>query len=442
GHAGSDARDQFAQIAAWANALASIPGQKNIILFTRGFGTGVFNPGSATQPLFQMMVRELASADAPVFAINTDTGSGVSTEASLDHLSQATGGRYFQNVLDQARIAAGIQAATANYYVLGYAIPAAWDGKYHEVKVEIGRSGHQVHAPRGYFNPLPYDKLSPIQKHLHLLNVALGEAASAARAQDLPMTAIPFTATGQAGNILLLAEFSVPAIRSAVGDRTEFITLVLDANSTIVDGKRAEIDWKDFRAGTIYQYGVIALPPGRYDCRTVIRSLDDGSTVVGSCAVDVPAPQAEGPMMTPPLLLVRGEEGRYLNLASSGRGAEAKDPSISGVFPFPAKDHVPLVGALEQGATSLFAALRCVWREERRAKGEIDLSAWLTPEGSEKREPVEMSLLESSSRGDADFYLLEFGLPGLVPGRYRLEIRAENAETGAVVSTVGSFSVR
>ena len=244
------------------------------------------------------------------------------------------------------------------------------------------------------------------------------------------------------GAILLLSALSVPAIRSAVGDRTEFITLVLDGNSTIVDGKRAEIDWKNLKAETIYPYEVTALPPGRYDCRTVIRSLADGSTVVGSCAVDVPAPQAEGPMMASPLLLVRGAEGRYLNLASSGIGAEAEDSSISGIFPFPAKDYVPLVGPLQQGATSLFAALRCVWGEERRAKGEIDLSAWLTPEGSEEREPVEMSLLGSSSRDDADFYLLEFGLPGLAPGRHRLEIRAENAETGAVVNTAGSFTVR
>jgi VWFA-related protein len=443
GHAGSDVRHQFSQIAAWATALASIPGQKNIVLFTRGFGSGVFNPGSATHPLFQTMVRQLASADAPVFSIDTNTGPGVSTtEASLDHLSRATGGQYFQNVRDYARIAAGIQTATANYYVLGYAIPAAWDGKYHKVKVEVNEPGYVVHVQSGYFDPLPYDKLSPIMKHLHLLNAVLGEAASSARALDFPVTALSFTRTGGAGNILFLSELAVESIRAAVGDRTEFITLVLDENSTIVDGRRAEIDWKSLKAETIYQYGVAALAPGRYDCRTVVRNLDDGRTAVGSCVVEVAAPLAEGPLMSAPLLLVRGAEGRYLNLASPEEGAGEEDLSLSRIFPFPAKEYIPLVGPLEQGTTSLFATLRCVWREERRANGEIDLSTWLTHEGSEEREPVEMSLLETTSRDEADFYFLELVLPALSPGRYRLEIRAEETGKGSVVSAAGWLTVR
>ncbi len=444
GHTGSDARHQFSQIAAWAAALASIPGQKNIILFTRGFGAGVFNPGSATYPLFQMMVRQLASANAPVFSIDTNTGPGVSTtEASLDHLSRATGGKYFSGIQDYARIAAGIQAATANYYVLGYAIPAAWDGKYHKVKVEITKPGYAIHAQRGYFNPLPYDKLSPIHKHLHLLNVVLGEAASSARNLDFPMTALPFATMGQASHIIFLSELSTASLRDAVGDRTEFITLVLDENSTIVDGQRTEIDWKTLKAETIYQYGVVALAPGRYDGRAVVRNLDDGRTAVGSCVIEVAAPSTEGPMMFPPLLLVRGAEARYLNLASiPGQGTEPAGFSLSRIFPFPAKAYVPLVGALEPSATSLFATLRCVWGEEQRAKGEISLSVWLTREGGGEREPIGMNLLESTSRDDADLYFLEFELPPLSPGRYRLEILAVDTTTGATIRTAAWLSIR
>ena len=100
------------------------------------------------------------------------------------------------------------------------------------------------------------------------------------------------------------------------------------------------------------------------------------------------------------------------------------------------------MGALEQRTTSLFATLRCEWKEERRGEGQMDLSAWLSPEGSEKREPVELKLLESVSRDEADFYLLEFGLPDyLMPGRYRLEIQAEDMVKGSIVRTTGSFTV-
>ena len=145
--------------------------------------------------------------------------------------------------------------------------------------------------------------------------------------------------------------------------------------------------------------------------------------------------------MFPPLLLVRGAEAHYLNMASAGEPGGPEGFSISRVFPFPADEYVPLVGALGPGATTLSAVLRCMWGKERDAKEEIELSAWLTHEGSEERLPVEMSLLNSTSRDEADLYLLEFELPELQPGRYRLEIRAENPETGAVVSTAGSFTV-
>jgi hypothetical protein len=187
---------------------------------------------------------------------------------------------------------------------------------------------------------------------------------------------------------------------------------------------------------------VAALAPGRYDCRAVVRNLDDGRAAVGACTVEVVASVAAGPMMSSPLLLFRGGEGRYLNLASPGRGADAEDLSISRIFPFPAKEYVPLVGPLEPGTESLFAALRCEWGDERRTKGEIELSAWLLSGGDGGRQPIEMDLLESSSRDEADFYLLELALPRLLPGRYGLEIQAEAAATGSVVRSTGWFTVR
>ena len=447
GHSGTGARNHFAEIAAWAKSLRAIPGQKNVVLFTRGFGGAVIRPGDSGNSLFQLMTRELATANAPVFTVNTTTGvadkiaQGVFPELSLDYLSRTTGGAYFQDVNYYARIATDIQDATANYYVLGYNIPAAWDGKYHDVKVEVLKKGYEVHAQRGYFNPVPFAKLTPVEKHLHLIGVALSDAASDARDMDFPMTALPF-ATGQEVDVLLLSELSVPSIRNAIGDRTEFITLVLNENNAIVDGKRAEIDWQDFKGEKIFQYGVAALAPGRYDCRAVVRNLDDGRAAVGSCVVEVAAPSAEGPMMFPPLLLVRGAEARYLNLASAGEPGGPEGFSISTVFPFPAKEYVPLVGPLEHGATSLLAVLRCIWGRERDANREIDLSAWLIAEGIGEPEPVEMDLLERGSRDEADFYLFEFELPDLVPGRYRLEIRADNAGTGSVVKSTGQFTVR
>jgi len=445
GHGGGGGRDPFVEVAEWAKALRAIPGQKNIILFSRGFGDGVVRPGDAGNVLFQTMTRALASANAPVFAVNTTTGVadkiklGVLPEASLDALARTTGGKYFPDVNYYSRIAADIQDATSNYYVLGYTIPAAWDGKFHDVKVEVRRPGHKVYVQRGYFNPLPFNKLSPVEKHLHLLDLALAEKASSKRSLDIPLTAVAFS-DEKNENTLLLSGIPVLSIREAVGDRTEFISLVLDQNKVIVDGKRFEIDWKSMRGEKIYQYAAVALAPGQYDCRVIIRNLEDGRAAVGSCSVEVAGPRAEGPTLFPPLFLVRGPEAQYLNVTTPAKGAPQAGVSISAIFPFPPKEYVPLVDALEQGTTLFCAALRCVWKGNR--SGEMELSAWLSPEGSGERTQVEMTIVNSASRDETDFYLMEFDVPGLLPGRYRLEIVAEDAATGLNLRTAGWFSVR
>jgi hypothetical protein len=156
--------------------------------------------------------------------------------------------------------------------------------------------------------------------------------------------------------------------------------------------------------------------------------------------VEVAGPRAEGPTLFPPLFLVRGPEAQYLNVTTPAKGAPAAGVSISAIFPFPPKEYVPLVGSLERGQDLLGAAVRCVWKGNR--SGEMELSAWLSPEGSGERTQVEMTIVNSASRDETDFYLMEFEVPGLLPGRYRLEIVAEDAATGLNLRTAGWFSVR
>ncbi len=445
GHAGTGARNLFAEVAEWAKSLRIVPGQKNIILFSRGFGNGVVRRGAAGNALFQTMVRALASANAPVFSVNTTTGvaakvaAGVFPEASLDYLSRTTGGKYFPDVNYYSRIATDIQDATANYYVLGFTVAETWDGKFHELKVDIRKPGYKVYAQRGYFNPLPFNKLSPVEKHLHLLDLALGESASSKRNMDFPMTAVPFAAAEDA-NTLLLSELPVASIREAVGDRTEFISLIFDRNKSLADGKRVEIDWKDFQAEHVYQYAAVGLTPGRYDCRAVIRNLDDGRAAVGACSVDVAEPPAGGPALFPPLFLVSGPEAAYLNVATQVKDDTKEGVSISGIFPYPADEYVPLVGPLEQGRVSLHAALRCFGLGGQ--EGEPELSARISAEGGEEKTEVGISLITSSTREGTDCHLLEFELPELSPGRYRLEIQVEDKTTGLSLRTAGWFSVR
>lgn len=449
GHAGPSGRDLFEEMAEWAKALRAIPGQKNIILFSMGFGTGAVHPGGLDNVLFENMARALASANAPVFTVDTapqatpgrwiedKLPSGTLPELSLAHLSEATGGKFLGGVNAQTRIASDIQEATANYYVLGYAIPAAWDGKYHEVRVEVAKPGCVVHAQRGYFNPVPFGKLTPLEKHLHLLEVALGEGTPAGPTAAFPVAALPFPQGGGTGT-LLIAEFPA-GLRAVLGDHVEFVSLVLNEDRAIVDGKRWEVDPKDLGTSKIFQYSVAFLGPGRYEVRAVLRNLDDGRALSGSCVVDVVPAKAPGPMIYPPLLLAPGMGARYLNL-SLPAGAGRKAPfSISEAFPFPTGELEPLVGALGAGATALWAEIACVWGDARA--GEKDLSVLMRREGDGEEVTLAVELVSASSREERDVYLLRLGFAALTPGSYRLEIAAGTAPADRIVA-VGRFSVR
>ncbi|NTV80867.1 MAG: VWA domain-containing protein, partial [Candidatus Aminicenantes bacterium] len=251
GSSGPAVRSLFDEVTQWARVLRSVPGQKNILLYTRGFGRSLVRPGDPNYFAFQTMARELATANTRVFSVNTTTGVadkialGVFPEDSLDHLARTTGGAYYHDVNFSTKIAADIQDATASYYVLGFAVPAVWDGKYHDIKVEVRRKGYEVRAQRGYFNPLPFGKLSEIEKHVHLLGLISGEEATAKWVLEFPLAAVPFAGPGGT-NTLLLSEIPVAAVREAVGDRTELVMLILNPDKAIVDGKRLEVDWTAF----------------------------------------------------------------------------------------------------------------------------------------------------------------------------------------------------
>ena len=421
-----------------SKALRHIPGQKNIILFSRGFGGRILSkPREWESKAFEEMGKALASANSPVFSINTTAGSEaqrakVLGDGTLDRLSELTGGKYFHDINLQSEIAANIQSVTGNYYVLGYAIPAIWDGKFHDIRVEVKRPGCKVFAQRGYFNPLPFSQMTPVEKHLHLLDLALGEKAYFEQHLNFPLTALPFAA-GQASNTALVSEIPVTTIREVVGDSTELILLVFDPARTIIESRRLEADWSTMPQDTIRQYSTLGLAPGRYDCRIVIRNLVTGRAAVGACSVEIPEPSTAPLKLFPPLLLKAGRGSPYLHVARPENKEDPRDISLSLIFPFPAKTFVPLLGLLEPGTPAVYASLRCAGLGA--GDQEARISAWLEPDGGGDQTPVPCAVLHAARQDDVQAYFLEFQLPNLDAGRYAIRIRAEDPGTGSIAET-------
>ncbi len=415
-----------------AKALRHIPGQKNIILFSRGFGVVPVNPNNPRtrdEKEFVEMGRELASANSPVFSVNTTTGvaakvaAGAFPEPRLEYLSKLTGGKYYKDVNHYSQIAEDIQNSTSNYYVLGYSIESSWDGKFHDIKVEVKREGYKVYAQRGYFNPLPFNELSPAEKHLHLLDLALGEKSYFEQHLNFPMIALPFS-DDKNPNTILLSEIPVRRIRDEIGTKTEFIGLIFDQNKSIADSKRVEIDWAAQRGDAICQYSVVTLPPGRYDGRIVIRNLETGKAAVGACSIEIAEKGPPGLKLFPPLLLADGRDIQYLNIAGQGKAQTGADVSLNRIYPFPAKGFVPLAGELKQGTPTFYAVLRAANCPIQNP--DLQISAWLAAEGQIEKLPMEVGLLSAQKQEETEILFLEFKVPELRPGRYSLHLLAED----------------
>jgi len=225
---GKDVVRFSSHLQALAKTFRHIPGQKNFILFSRGLG--MISPGSPAWDFWVAMGKELASANCRVFSVNTTTGVdnkiNVSAEVGLKHLSKLTGGKYFPDVNFYSRIAEDIQNVASNYYILGYSIESTWDGRFHDIKVEVKKPGYKVYAQGGYFNPLPFHKLSVVEKHLHLLDLALGEKATPGPHMNFPLIALPFSDQDEPMTYALLSsvrqdnvdifflEFALPELES------------------------------------------------------------------------------------------------------------------------------------------------------------------------------------------------------------------------------------
>jgi len=427
-----------------SKALRHIPGQKNIVLFSRGFGGRVLSkPREIESKAFQAMGKALASANSPVFSVNTTAGSveqraKVLGDGTLEQLSKLTGGKYFHDINHDSKIAEDIQSATSNYYVLGYSIASNWDGKFHDIRVDVKRPAYRVYAQKGYFNPLPFDQLTPIEKHLHLLDLALGEKAYFEQHLNFPLIALPFSDSRES-NTVLISEIPVQGIREFVGDNAEFIILVFDPSRTIVDSRKTEIDWRAIGQETIRHYSTLALAPGRYDCRVIIRNMVNGRAAVGACSVAFPEKAAAGLKLYPPLLLVTGPGSQYLHIARQGKDPASKSVSLSRIYPYPAKQYVPLVGVLESGTSTLYAELRCAG--EGSPDAEIQLSAWLAAEESGLKISMPFHIIDRVRGDDVDIFFLEFEIPNLKPGRYSLRILAEDEATKSTSRTESRFIV-
>jgi len=448
----------------FAKALRSLPGFKNIILYSRGISRKILYDSEIvsrsiererTLAPYEKMLKELATSSSSVHTINTqgakaflDPDPSTRGIEALKQLSSQTGGKYFSDVVHYQEINQSIQAITGNYYVLGYYVSESWDGKYHELDVKVKKRGYEVLAQGGYFSPKPFKEFSAFEKEIHLLDLATRENPTFQVPLKFSSVALPCS-DQESSNLVLISEIPADLFKKSLGPKTEVNTLIFDATGSLISSTRADLNFSLLPDKTVYAYTVCSLEPGEYQCRIVLRDLETGQGAMASAPATIRQPDepgAEKLAVFPPLLLLPEKPAVFLRFAptqeQSAADAASQVETIRQIYRFVSNEHSPLVESISIDVKSLLAAVLCRIPGSEIPDREISFTVDLTHEASGEKVHSFPDIVSAEKQGSLDAILFSIDLPALKAGHYTIELTAVDSVTGAESRASRIFLVR
>ena len=481
----SQARAFILKLTALAKAFRYIPGHKNLLLFSTGIASSLIYGNQAGTPQgtsglsdrskfqlpdyvlitdYETMFKELSAANCSIFSFDSREAAKVPTLFdydeqtfgsrgsrdmfsqggvqqnsnlvfkdenvtglySLSKLANATGGKYFGNINEYERNLDQLQNLTGSYYVLGYSIGEQWDGKFHEIKVELKRKGCEVRAQAGYFSPKPFAEYSDLEKQLHLFDLALSDRPLLQTPAVFAMGALSY-ASGEEPRLLMLSKIPTAVLDKFSGKKVEIVAIVFDDKDNVAGLQRREADLSKYRGMDVFFTSGAALAPGNYRCRIVIRDLASGTAAVASSPARVAKPATVGLSLHTPLLLVAESNFAYLEAAPS----KTRDKlGWAEAYPFDRSRYSPLVAAAPAGTAKIYAALPCSMTG--LVAPDVALSVHLVRTTRGESIALPFTVLAKTGLAGAEIRFLEIPLAGVPSGKYRLYLHAEDAASKAV----------
>jgi len=379
---------------------------------------------------FEMGSRGMTVAIDPTSIFKDDKATGLN---SLKRFTDITGGKYYSNIAMYEKNLDQVQAATGAYYVLGYAINERWDGRFHEVKVEVKRKGCEVRSQAGYFNPKPFGEYTDFEKQIHLFDLALNERAFSRIPDNVPMVALASAAEGVA-RLAVLARIPREVTAKLTGKRIELVTIFIDEKGDISKVIREEADPASLRGRDTTFAAGLTLKPGDYSCRLVIRDMDTGLSAVASAKATIGKTVAAGLQLGTPLLL-EARTGCSFVSARARKGQEAFP--WAEIYPYDSSLYTPLLTDAPAAGADLTVIIPCaapsaVLEAYAGAGGEqpdVALSAFLVDAASGGQVPVSIAKAGTSRKGPLEILTLELPVAGLAPGTYYLHFYAQDRAT-------------
>jgi hypothetical protein len=394
---------------------------------------------------FTGMLKEFKAANSPVYAVDVSRAQkevdssiqegagpglrGIDGSDSLKQFASGTGGKFFANTMEAVKIANDIQASTSAYYVLGYSVDEKWDGKFHKIKVKVNRKGVNVDAQGGYFNAKPFHEYTKFEKLFQVVDLALSEAPQVQVPYEIPVAGMSVMVKGWP-QLLVFGRASLAVHTEVLGKTSEAYLMLFDEKGDMAYVKRFLLAIPETGKEILFPAFLMAVKPGSYACRMVVRNLATGRAARGAVPLVIPA---AGAAMTldPPLLL--GPHTSSLDLAASPGG------SLAELFAYDANAYAPLLGDVPAGLTNLHAALRLTGSS---AAGEPEITATLVDSATSARTELPVSVLKQGIDGTTKLLFLEMTTGELKPGAYTIGFAAKDQGTGATAVSSAAITVK
>jgi hypothetical protein len=331
-----------------------------------------------------------------------------------------------------------VQASTGSYYVLGYPVSEAWDGKYHRIQVTVKRPGCDVRAQYGYFNPKPFSDYTDLEKRIQLVDLALADTPLSQTPARFEMAALPFS-SDPAGNVVFVARIPIEKISKVVGKKVEVVGLIFNLLDEIVELRRSEEDFTKVAPSGAYLLSVLAVPPGAYKCRIVLRNLETGTAAVAGVSTAVAETKPSGIMLFPPTLWKPQRSAFYLKDFTPKASGKAPTRSLSEILGFDTRQYVPYTEKTLSSPSEIWASFRCA--VAKIAAPKIKISAFLENLELGGVIAIPLAILSDKAEPSGKAYLARLDIPQVEPGPYRLYLKAEEETSGESSLIANDFKV-
>ncbi len=465
---------------AWNNlakVLRTVPGYKNIVLFSAGLakqllfgktGGAVVGDWSTPEQLaaqmaeydaaqadsglrsdFSRLLKELKNANCAVFTVDISRvhkemdveGAGGAMPGareldgadSLKQLASETGGRFYANTVNPENAMEEIVNTTRNFYIIGFKVDESWDGKYHKVKVKIKKKGYNVYSQAGYFNPKPFREYNNFERLLHLIEVALTEEPWPFVPVEIPVTSLNLVEKGWP-MALTFARASGEDLAEVFGPKTEAYLLIFNEKGelALIKKFRAAVSEKDKKENDAFLPSfLVPVKPGKYECALVMRNLDTGRAARGRAAIEVPAQLPVMPYLDPPLLLRLDDRAKEINAGG--------EPTLASIYGYNPGTYSAVAGAVPAETRRLYAALRVAcpagWEEGLTVRAELAGS------GGEPGRSLPVSVLEKKREGQLLKLLLELETGEMGAGEYAVTFAVSGPNFAQPLRATSRFSL-